>query len=341
MTASYFFLRWVRPDLTAVRWVGTVVVLTLYFFSVTCATLAAMALVPADFGWATWTWMFGLGAFVLGISSRPGLWLLEIPGVARDAGEEWNRPTQEMAKQMGVRLNRVLLLRMGDPAAFALPLAHTIAFSERLTEICAPEEVKAICAHELAHLSESRATIAVRVLGALGWMSFVLIKPVAFRFGSVALILPVCFVLLTIWRVRVAKRMEVRADRIATQQSRGTVYAVALEKLYRDAGAPAVRARKGSHVHPELYDRLVAAGLTPDYPRPRPARRYGWIGILLLLSFGILFGLWEFRWVERTQGRPEDRVESEQAGLFVPKRLDRIEVCRFVSGVGAENNADQ
>jgi hypothetical protein len=34
--------------------------------------------------------------------------------------------------------------------------------------------------------------------------------------------------------------------------------------------------------HPHLYDRMVVAGVTPDFPRPdRPARWGSWLGVLI------------------------------------------------------------
>jgi hypothetical protein len=52
--------------------------------------------------------------------------------------------------------------------------------------------------------------------------------------------------------------------------------------------APVVTARvtkkkkqSKSRLYPDLYDRMVAAGATPDYPRPDPPPR--WLGRLGLL----------------------------------------------------------
>lgn len=48
----------------------------------------------------------------------------------------------------------------------------------------------------------------------------------------------------------------------------------ALTRLYQDNLVPAIIAKK--HTHPDLYDRLLAAGVTPDFPKPAPARAIGW-----------------------------------------------------------------
>ncbi|MBL9172320.1 MAG: hypothetical protein JNL10_02195 [Verrucomicrobiales bacterium] len=46
--------------------------------------------------------------------------------------------------------------------------------------------------------------------------------------------------------------------------------------------------------HPHLYDRMLAAGVTPDYPRPEKPSRLtlpGWICLALLMGTFVL------RWV--------------------------------------------
>ena len=87
-----------------------------------------------------------------------------------------------------------------------------------------------------------------------------------------------------------SRRMERRADAVAsTHQVETGVYARALEKLYCENQMPAVNATKRM-THPHLYDRLLAAGVTPEYPRPAPPRRLTWIGRLYLM-LTIVLGL--------------------------------------------------
>ena len=40
--------------------------------------------------------------------------------------------------------------------------------------------------------------------------------------------------------------------------------------------------------HPNLYDRLLAAGVTPDFPRPAPAQSMASHGRLLACALGML-----------------------------------------------------
>ena len=54
-------------------------------------------------------------------------------------------------------------------------------------------------------------------------------------------------------------------------RARAGTYARALEKIYEANLLPVVLREK--RVHPDLYDRLVAAGATPAYARPKPPPR--------------------------------------------------------------------
>ena len=93
-----------------------------------------------------------------------------------------------------------------------------------------------------------------------------------------------------------AHTMEVQADRIArTHEGESGVYARALARIYENNLVPAVFEQK--HTHPHLYDRLVSAGVRPEYPRPEPAdhrsflRYFLWLLIFILVAKNF-FDLW-------------------------------------------------
>jgi hypothetical protein len=83
--------------------------------------------------------------------------------------------------------------------------------------------------------------------------------------------------------------METNADAVGhgNEASEGT-YARALERLHEVNAVPAVlRARRVTHPH--LYDRMLASGVTPSYPRPEPPPRLptllgAWIAPLLVAA---------------------------------------------------------
>jgi hypothetical protein len=78
-----------------------------------------------------------------------------------------------------------------------------------------------------------------------------------------------------------SRRMEARADHGPRD---GRTYARALERVYAANLIPAVLPGRGAS-HPHLYDRLLAVGVTPDYPRPAAPRVRG----VLFALFGSLY----------------------------------------------------
>ena len=85
--------------------------------------------------------------------------------------------------------------------------------------------------------------------------------------------------------------MEKRADQTAAEnQINEGVYARALEKLYRENQLPAINVND-RQTHPHLYDRMVAAGITPDYPRPGRPKKMIWVGTAYACALGLLLAL--------------------------------------------------
>ena len=169
-------------------------------------------------------------------------------------------------------------LRVRPRAAFEAPLlqANALAFPLlRLVVVTRPalaqlsdDELAAVCRHELEHLEEPRAVLLLRTLTALAWtLGLASSRIVAARWGVEGVLVAAgVLALLSIALRFVGRRMEARADRGGHEH--GPAYAHALEKLHAWNLIPAVLARRGLHGH--LYDRIVAAGVTPDYPRPAP-----------------------------------------------------------------------
>ena len=88
--------------------------------------------------------------------------------------------------------------------------------------------------------------------------------------------------------------MDRRADSeaILRQTDEGN-YARALEKLYRINLIPAVMPARGQ-IHPHLYDRMLAAGVTPDFPRPKPPGTLHWTFIIPII-IGVYFAIQNIR----------------------------------------------
>jgi len=65
------------------------------------------------------------------------------------------------------------------------------------------------------------------------------------------------------------------------------VYARALEKIYQDNLVSAV-ATSNSQAHPHLYDRMLAAGIQPEYPRPTKPSAMAWPSVLMWVAYAMV-----------------------------------------------------
>jgi Zn-dependent protease with chaperone function len=220
----------------------------------------------------------------LALRLKPGVLALRALRILQPADPPLLELVQAASETLRIPVAGVWVLGGPQAQAYALPVTGELWFSRRLLAICTEEELRAVAAHELAHLAESRLTVAGRVAASLVWWPLVFVSPALESFGLLGLLglFAVCLGLNRASR-GLSQHLERRADRVATNaQAHAGVYAAALEKLYRENQLPAVNP-KGVSTHPSLYDRLTAAGRVPDYPRPQPPQRVAWTTILLLV----------------------------------------------------------
>ena len=214
----------------------------------------------------------------------------------------------ETAARMHVSFRKVWLLRSSLAQAYADIRKRDLLFTERLLEILSDEEVAAICAHELGHLSEPKTEYFKRWFLAASMWPWVFLKPLVHTFG-----MPAYFGLVgltagvQVLRYQVSHKLEVRADRIAKDSvAESAVYARALLRLYEDNQSPAVTSQR-EKTHPDLYDRMLAAGVTPDFPRPAAPERRAWHSRALGTIFWLLLGILILRMVgEANESPPAD-----------------------------------
>jgi len=193
------------------------------------------------------------------------------------------------AARMNVSFKDVYRLRSSLAQAYAMPDSRRLLFSERLLQLLSDNEIAAICAHELAHLTETRSIYYKRYVSWLVFLPWIFFKPMVHYLGLMGFfILLWTSVLAPLLARSISHKLELRADHIAhmNDPDEGT-YARALAMLYEDNLLPAVNAKKRA-THPHLYDRLLSAGLTPDFPRPAPPQATAWHGVLFSAALGML-----------------------------------------------------
>ncbi len=233
-------------------------------------------------------------ALVALLASATGVaWLpLRALGIIRPAPARVLAAVEVASARVGVRPRAVHVVpTFGVPIAnaFALPILRHVAFTDEAVALLSDEELAAIATHELGHVGEPRA-----VAGGRSVLAFMLAPIAIAPVVHAALGLPgmVCAFVVSLLATRAyrrwSQRLETRADDVAHDHARSAdagVYARALERLYERNLAPAVMPGK-SGTHPHLYDRLLAAGVTPAYPRPAPPqqRRELALGTLVLVS---------------------------------------------------------
>lgn len=209
---------------------------------------------------------------------------------------------------------RGYVVGVGVANAFAFPWLGAVGVTAPAMALLSDDELVAVCAHELAHLHESRAVRALRLLTiVLLATPLVTVRPVLAAYGVLAFdaLLVGCVLMLVVTR-RTMRAMEERADRAAHgQQVSPGDYARALEALYRGNLMPVVMSGRRK-VHPDLYDRMVAAGVTPPYPRPEAPKRWpGAVTVLGALLAALAVGA-SVRWGlgQATGGTDEDRLRA-------------------------------
>jgi Zn-dependent protease with chaperone function len=291
MSGTYFFDREVFPWIAPRDWLREAITSWALRLAWLFLFFGIMAMMPKEMSWRTWL----LGAILIGAFAAWSLggliwfckkiWLLQPPP------ERLSQIVAGVSARMNVPVRGVWMLRSSAAQALALPYTGDLLFTKRLLDICPDNEIAAICAHELGHLCESKFARAGRLLGGLIYLPWAFIRTLRHAVGDLAFLI----LLVTSWAFlmftrRHSRRLESRADTMARDQEQdpGT-YARALSRIYEANLMPAVMPKKRRLTHPDLYDRLVAVGAQPDYPRPAPARSTSYAGMFYSIALGLLF----------------------------------------------------
>jgi len=203
--------------------------------------------------------------------------LLRFLGALRRAEPHLESLVQSEADRLGIRVKEVSILDDLRPLAFAMPIGRRVFLTDSLCRELSPLELRSVVVHELGHLTEPGPILAGRILGQLLLVPLLLMKPLAVASSGWAIpLLLTTFVGLICGSKLLSRRMERRADQLASLGSdRSVAYAAALEKIYSLNLLPASGIARG-RAHPDLYDRMIGAGIQPDYPRPKAPEAANW-----------------------------------------------------------------
>jgi Zn-dependent protease with chaperone function len=274
------------PQLNVTEWLRHVIVAWGIQFFVFFPAIAAGLLMPVDFDLTAL--LITTAYLAVHFANQCGMLIrcLRLMGVLKSPSVRLKVIVSDVAARADVAVRATWQFGGIMANAFAFPASRELAFSDRLLAICNDEEISAVCAHEMAHVGEPNVVLAGRLIGSLYLLPFIFITPLLNRFGTEGLILP----LLGMISIRgfagwLTRRMERRADRLAsTTTTNEGAYAGALEKIYRENQLPAVNASR-RRPHPDLYDRMLAAGVKPNYPRPDKPKTMTWAGRLYIFIF--------------------------------------------------------
>lgn len=253
------------------------------------AGLVVVAFVmPRTFGATTVALVATSAAAVVAVQFGAALGVARMLGLVRPPGARLVSLVATAAEREGRSPPRALELRSPLATAAALPGNDAILISTRTLELLDDEELGAVLAHELAHLGESRASKILRTVGPLLLLPATLFRPIAAATSPlVALYAAIGPLFLQLPLRAFARRMEVRADALAVAgRTDPEPYVRALVALHRDSAAPAVTATRTTH--PSLYDRMLAAGIQPDFPRPAPPTNDGGGAIRVVVAVAVL-----------------------------------------------------
>lgn len=187
--------------------------------------------------------------------------------------------------------------KRGPFNAFVVPSQRAVMISRKAVEAFSNEELKGVLLHELGHIFVPKKYLYTRYLFALS--PFVLTLGYSFLGQFEDYLSPHTFFLI-IYLASVfvhARFFGLAEEKKADQYSIASLtdekdYAHALLKLHQTNLIPAVLGRGKSH--PDLYDRMIAANLIPDFPRPKPAK----IGIITAIFTGFLIAILNFAALE-------------------------------------------
>jgi Zn-dependent protease with chaperone function len=318
--------RMIHPDITLGKWLRQIAGTSVLFVGNQIIFLVAIFSMPSTPGWEMAIVACTYLVLHFSIEFGSALALLRIFGLVRPASPRLQAIVARTSADLGVPVRATWEAISTSANAMALEHIGELLFTERLLEGFTDDEVRDICAHELGHLAEPVRTRLWRAAGSLALFPLIFLAPI-FKQWSLPGVIGVVgiFLLILFLRNRHSRIMEKSADRTAREvEVTAAAYARTLEHLHHLNWRPAVLTKKPSGTHPDLYDRMLASGLTPDYPRPAPPRPAWTVRLMGAALFAVMFMI---AWAGIV-GEPDQRRETA-VRYYAPTAA---RVCRQMRG---------
>jgi Zn-dependent protease with chaperone function len=228
---------------------------------------------------------------ILGLHSRPP--------------ENVEQIVSKVSNRLRQKNPHVHILNLSTLQAFAYWGANAITLTKGMITHLDEKHLEAIVSHEIGHLKESLSKqIYLRfacapLIGLAAYFPVVeqsnlgmyIVVAVTCWFAAGYLALPT--------RSFDPRAFEKRADEKAVENLSPEIYATALERIYEIHLIPAVLEPEDSPTHPNLYDRIKAAGVEPAYARPeQPSVNLRTLTLIFPLSgtVALAYGVIEAGW---------------------------------------------
>lgn len=275
------------------RWLRGGVVLTLLTLPHLLVALATNLAMPNELGPRAYATLAVSAALMFFLMRGGTLDVAQLLGVARRASPRLAAIVLRMSAKAGVAPSAVFELACPWANAYAYPLSGRLAFTDDALSALSDDEIAAVCAHELGHLIEPKHVTATRLIGAFTFaLPVALARPLVASGGPrfffyAVLAAYVAAVVVRVFFVRLYRRMETTADKHAHHhEGDAGTYARALTRIHEVNVMPVVMPNARG-IHPNLYDRVAAAGAPMDSPRPGPPPRARAF-LALAVSLGIM-----------------------------------------------------
>lgn len=262
----------------------------------------ALALsLPAEFN-ARFIILLLAAGVLLVFSLRGGaLYFLRLLGMLHPASPRLLNVVEEVSQKTGVKFHRAFIVEAPSASAWVFPMSRIVVFTDKALLILDDEKIGAVCAHEVAHIAESRTAYAARLSSLFLLIPLACWRMITANFGMEGWLVAYLIVIgCSRLFLSFARRMEARADAMGSNaEAVPGALARALEDIYRFNLIPAV-IRASGQTHPALYDRMMALGVTPDFPRPEAPSRMAiftssFLPVVLCVPFYFLFLLAPYR----------------------------------------------